>query len=475
MRTLRVYLWRFRWPLVIFLAALGIRLAYNHWIHPPQDFIYSDMGGYMNRATRLLEQPFGQFVDEAFYPVGTHYLLAGIMALFGKGNHVACATGWALMGALLAPIAYLMGGRLHGGPTWARQAHSIAPPTLAPNAADDAPERSTFERYTMACSVAQIGGLLVAVYYPLISYTGYFLSEIPFALFMSAAALFGLRLADAGRTRDALGLGVTAALGAMVRPQLLIAVAMALAFLVWRRNAFPAVRLRAVAIILLPIVAVIGASLALSEHHTGRATVLAQNGALNRAFGRCHNYEMRAHRSMFGPPAFGALHRRQQLEPDAWFTLAPAITPTLRVNGPMWDEDLLNDLADRCVERSGLLRQGYYALSHVVLLWGYNVAWPDMGLKPFRYHMRGWTRAHFIVFVFPCLIAMAMGASRRWPRHGLLTMYLWAMLLTVAMVMGSARLRAPYDLISIVLGLDIYARLAGRAHDWWQRRRRLAC
>jgi hypothetical protein len=173
---------------------------------------------------------------------------------------------------------------------------------------------------------------------------------------------------------------------------------------------------------------------------------------------------------MFGPPAFGALARYEQKHPDMLFKLRPAIDGRLKIDAPMRDEAALNALADRCVEASGLLLQGYYAVSHVVLLWGYHVAWPDMALAPFRFHMRGWTRAHLIVFVFPAFVGMAMGSNRRWPRHGILAMFLWSMLASVMLFMGAARFRVPYDPISIVLGLDVYGRAAVLLTRWWRGR-----
>jgi hypothetical protein len=465
MRRLFGWLWRYRWVLALFAGAFAIRLWWNHLVHQPQEFVFSDMASYVARAQRLVDAPFGTFADEPFYPFGTHYLLAACMLFWGKTNLVAAATYFALLSALLSPIAYLLAGRLHGGPEWSAEVH-------APRVGGAPPERD--EQMEMASAVARVAGMFIAIYYPLLSYTGYFLSEIPFALFLSLSVWLSLRMVDHGRVRDAVWLGIAVAIGAAVRPQLLVGFAMAALLVLWRRKSFPLVRVRHGLVIAIPIALVIGFSLLHSHHHTGRYSVLAQNGALNRAFGRCHNIEMRASNAMFGPPAFGALLRAEKRDPDIWIKLAPALGPKLRVKGFMWDEDELNALAQRCIEATGVPRQLYYALTHVVLLWGYHVAWPDMGQTPYRFYMRGWTRAHLLVFVLPALVALAMGANRRWPRHGVVGMYLWSMLLTVALVMGSARLRVPYDLIAIVLALDVYARLATRLTAWRRGRRAAA-
>jgi hypothetical protein len=256
-----------------------------------------------------------------------------------------------------------------------------------------------------------------------------------------------------------------------VRPQVLVGFAMLFLFILWRRKSFPELRVWKLGISWLPILAIIGFTLFHSHHHTGRASVLSQNGGLNRAFGRCHAIEIRARGSMFGPPALGALHRNEQADPNTWLKLRPAKGIHLSVKGRIWDEHLMNDLADECIAITGQGRQAYYAMSHILVLWGWNVGWPDGGQKPWRYHMRGWMRANLIVFLPPALIAMSVGLTRRSPRHGLIGMWIWSLFLTVALIMGEARLRTPYDVLLITLGLDMYARLASKLHPWWRRRR----
>lgn len=447
----RSWVWRHRWWLALTALGLAIRLVWVHHVHPPQTAMWSDMAAYVGRAERLVTDPWGPHPDEAFFPFGTHYLLALPMALFGPKAYVACATWWALLSAALVPVAYLLCGQLLGGSTWLRRAHR-----------GDEDEDDDLEGTNAA---ARAAGFLVAIDYPLFSYSGLFLSEVPFALFLTATALFGLRFVDGGRRADALGLGLCAALGATVRPQLLVGLALALLVIVWRRRAFARLSLPRLGVGLLPVVAVVGLSLVHSERHTGRATILAQNGGLNRAFGRCHAYEIVGQGGGFGPPAFGTLWRAERVDSDSWPKLDPAKSPTLAVPAPMWDEAAMNALADECIEETGLARQATYAMTHVALLWGFNVAWPHSEREPNRSYMRGWMRAH-LLFVPGMIVAMAMGASRRWPRHGVVAAFVWSLILVAMLVMGSARFRVPYDALIIVLALDVYARL----QRWWQSR-----
>ena len=49
----------------------------------------------------------------------------------------------------------------------------------------------------------------------------------------------------------------------------------------------------------------------------------------------------------------------------------------LHFDGHMWDSGPLYGMAAACVRRTGLLRQARYAFTHLVLLFAYNVMWPD--------------------------------------------------------------------------------------------------
>lgn len=458
------WLWRHRWPIGVMLLALGLRLWWNLGLHPPEDHVYSDMGGYVRRAERLVEDPWARRPDETFYPVGTHYFIALFLGLFGTLR--AAGVGLALVSTLGAPLAYFLVGRLHGGPDWSSRAHG---PGL--DAADEEVDEALEERHAMATTMARVAGSFIAIYVPLIGYTGFFLSEILFAVVLTASALLLLRLVDHGRRRDAWALGVVYALGLLVRPQIAVAAGLVFVWLLLRRRDFPRVGVAHLARVVAPMALVICYVLMLSAHHAGRSTPLAQNGGLNRAFGRCHAYEIRSYHSMFGPPAFGALHRQQQRDPNSLLPLAPAIDGKLQTLGYVWDEPELNALAERCVEASGLSRQAYYAVSHVILLWLFNGGWPDMGPFPVKGFMQGWTHAHLAVFVLPMLVAMVLGASRRRARLGLVSLYAWSMVLTVMLVMGSVRFRVPYDILSIALALHVYALGASRLTDWWASRR----
>src|SRR5688572_27932076 len=81
-----------RWLLGLTLAALTTRLSWVLWIHPPGDYIYSDMHKYVDRAQRLATLGFEPSTRELAWQVwGTHYLLAIPLWLFGTKNFAAAA------------------------------------------------------------------------------------------------------------------------------------------------------------------------------------------------------------------------------------------------------------------------------------------------------------------------------------------------------------------------------------------------
>ena len=100
------------------LAGVIVRIIWGLAIHPPLDYLYSDMGAYVERAQRLTVGA-GLQRSDAFFPPGTHVLLAAPMTLFGTeraglwaGAVLWCALSaaipfcaWRLARLLLTPAA----------------------------------------------------------------------------------------------------------------------------------------------------------------------------------------------------------------------------------------------------------------------------------------------------------------------------------------------------------------------------------
>ncbi|MBC8066926.1 MAG: hypothetical protein IAG13_01215, partial [Deltaproteobacteria bacterium] len=111
-RAIGAWLVRERWTIAVLLAALVVRLHWNLRVHPPADYVYSDMNGYVGRAAGLYNDLFGKREYSGFYPWGTHVLMYGIQKLLGKGDLRAVGLVFAVFSALTAMFGYLLARRV---------------------------------------------------------------------------------------------------------------------------------------------------------------------------------------------------------------------------------------------------------------------------------------------------------------------------------------------------------------------------
>ena len=414
-------------PIAVMLLALAVRLWWNLSVHPLLQFAYADMGGYLERARTSILFPDEPRPYFTLFPWGTHWLLSLVMRVFGRENGTALGAAYAVLGALA--VGYTC--------------------ALA-------------RRFTRSRGVALVVGAVLAVYYPWIALGGYALSEPPFALFLSATAFHGLAYADRGRRRDAWLFGVALALGAIFRPQILVALPLYGLHWLLRRRTWHRFRLRVIAPALVaPLALVTVVSAARVHFHTGAYGLIAANGPLNFAFGRCHATAITSvapdRKGGYSPPSLSGLAGYAAAHPDALFTLDPAMGATINVTGHMWDAAPMYTLAAECVHRTGAVRQVKYAASHLALLWFYNVAWPDVGQVPFRSYMETAQTAHNRLVLPAALWAMVLAFRRQRARAMLLALHVFGLLAVAMLYFGDPRLRAPYDGLLITLAASTYA------------------
>lgn len=440
--SLGTWLWKRRGLLLVTLAALAVRLVWNLRVHRPIDFAFSDMAGYLDRANLMLDKPATKGPWLTLFPYGTHYFIFAVKRLFGRDNATALGVAYAVLGALAVGYTYATAGRFIPR-AWARV----------------------------------VVGLVLIVYYPWISLGGYALSEIPFAVCVAASTFYGLRLADQGRRADAWRLGLALGLGAVVRPQILLAAVLLAVHVVFRRRAWRHFTAGLVVRAAAPLALLLALSSYRLHAQVGVWGLVSTNGPLNFVFGRCHNTGLDAvsasARGFFGPPPLGALLQYQKEHKDALFTLDPALGETLTIQGNMWDAAPNYALAARCVRKTGYFRQIKYAVTHVVLLWGYNAIWPDQGQKPrWREPMMSSLAAHNTFILPGAAVALLLSLRRRRARALLVAIQVWSLIFTSMLYFGDTRYRAPYDGLLILLAMTTYLdvlslpqRLRDRLHE----------
>lgn len=414
----------------ITLVALVIRLVWNLAIHPPEQFITSDMRSYWVQSNAMLNTPWQRDGSAIFFPYGTATLLTMVRLVFGAENHEALAIVYAFLGTLLVPLVFGLA-----------------------------------ERLTKSHHLPRMAAIVTCFYYPFISYGGYYLSELPFSVCATSTAFYSLRLADGGRRRDAWLLGLAFALGATFRPQLLASLPLLACLWLWRRKLWPVWPKAHWGRLLLPILLVSVLSIGRFHYHTGRWGFISGNSALNYAFGRCHASEIGSrtvgYAGSFSPPPLGFLEWRDLHRRDSFIRLDPALQKKIALQGVMWAPEIFEDLTQKCIRVTGYARQIRYAIVHVIMLWGFNNAWPDSAGGPLRFVMLGHLVAHNILFLAPVVILAIASFWRRFSRHALLALHLVALIGVAMLYFGDVRYRVPYDGILIVLALDGWRHVAG--------------
>src|SRR5262249_16933203 len=156
----------------------------------------------------------------------------------------------------------------------------------------------------------------------------------------------------------------------------------------------------------------------------------------------------------FGPPSLGALFAYEKEHHGSLLGMDPVFGETIAIQGHMWDEEPNREQAAKCIKKSGWRKQAKFAVEHVILLWAYNIIWPDQGQpKKWRLPMQISCLAHSIVLLPPAAIAMLLAFRKRRARIMLLALHVWSVVGMAMLYFGDTRYRAPYDGLIIVLAV----------------------
>lgn len=445
------WLWTQRWLLCIFLGALAVRLHWNLEVHPLGDYVYSDMNGYVQRAERMLRDFSKPHEYSAFFPFATHWMVAGILWLFDELDP-AISIWYALMGATTVAMAYAIARRVSPFPI-----------------------------------VAPAVGLIGILYYPHFSNGGYILSETPFCLCLTGAVLAVVRMADHGRRRDALLLGLFAGVGALFRPQILLSAAFVGIYWIIRRKALPNIKFKHLLISAIPLAMCLGLGVVHLHHHTERWGLISENGSFNLVMGRCHNSKIeslpdgKGHGKVhFRPPPLlqvvnaETAARRAGVEPG--MRMNAAFGDTFSYKGYIGDKKQHHEYIRRCIQKTGWGQQLAYSWDNMSLLWFHNIPWPDSGPKQWRPVAQWWNDQVLYWLMVPSWLGLfwVLVPGRRAAKRGLLSVQILALMLQSAIFFGGTRFRMPYDFVLIVLAVESYALVGWAAWTLLQRRRQSA-
>lgn len=399
--------------LCVFALAFAVRAWWALTIQRPIDAVWSDMAGYVLRAEQLLAGTVpGDPRIDTLWPWGTHTILAGEIALFGRHSVVGIALCHAAVGAIAAPCASALTARC------VRRRPRLA---------------------------ALLAGLLVAIWQPHFVYSGYFASEIWFTSASLLATVFLVRYSE-GRG-GALPAGICLGLSFVLRPQILLtALLVALVLgLVWLRGKdwIPRSR-RGVVMLLAPLLVMIGVSAVRLHHLTGRWGLISSNEPVQRVFGGTDVVRLEAHWTAPNGDRWTWWLNRATGE---------AATPSKIENfeGFIADPDIMNAIYVRRLANVGIGTRLRRRVDNVLCLLRQEITWPEsQATTPMRRKLqKTYASALFVV--------LAYALFGLWPlrRHRVVCLAVMAHLATLVFLAanyyGEPRYRVPYDPLLVVL------------------------
>lgn len=411
-----------------FALALVVRLVWVFRVQSPYGTVYSDMGGYVERAVNLLHGVNTGYPRlTALYPYGAHYFYAAVFGVFGFEH-------WNVISVVQAVVC--------AAPTWFFVLFA--------------------SRFFTRAWAPGLLGLVVAVWQPLVWCTGYFLSEVPYIALLYLNAWLCLRFVET--KRGGLWLGVTGAILFAVRPQFILTFGLlGLAYL-WsaRRRLFVRSTLVTGLRVLAPWALVLAFSIGRFHHLTGTWGLISENSQLNR---------------LFSDTTVGKVEGRW-LAPDGspWYF---AVTPPtkLRMNereivsiaGYFADPALLAPVREAHLRDRSMGWRIYRAFDNVRLLWDKNNPWPEE--ERARSGFRKLTQDGFNQVARWLVIPLAMLGlfvlKRRAPLF-VIVAHLVTLVILSMFFLPEARYRVPYDPFLILVAA------AGGHRYWTLARERLA-
>jgi hypothetical protein len=402
----------------LFFVALAVRLYWVEKINSPFDNIFSDMGGYVQRA---LQAAFGHGdpypIFNTLYPPGAHGVYAVEMRLLGWEHHDRFLVVNCMWGAVVAPCTMLLALRIV--------------PRLW---------------------VATLVGLVAAFWYPVVCFAGYFSSEQPYAGAIALSAWLLVRHLQTGK--NAIALGLASSVAYLVRPQIIMTLAaltLVGLYILWRRpRGAPKLRVGWLLVAggILTATVVYGAV----RYHAlcGRWGLISDNAAMTRLWADTNYGKVRAKyrdkdgrmlEFFFGSPPKGETGENRELYFDGYVG-DPVLLDKARRN-----EVHYMSASDRIVRW----------VKNVRLLFVDNSLWPDSDHLPktgWRHDWCEWTKK-LVLLLAPLVLLGIVSAIRR-PRTAVVVCaaHVVTMLIVAAFFYAEMRYRVPYDIFILLLALE---------------------
>jgi hypothetical protein len=391
--------------------ALAVRLYWVFRVQSPYAAIYSDMGGYVERANNLLNGIATSYPRlSALYPYGAHYFYAGEFAILGFHRQHLVSIAQAVLCASPTYFFVLFASRFF--------ARAWAPGLL---------------------------GVVFALWQPVVWCTGYFLSEVPYLAFLYLNAWLCLRFVETKRGGFALGL--TSAILFTVRPQFILTFALLSLAYLWseRSRLLSRPMLGGCARVLAPWLVVLVFSVGRYHHLTGTWGLISENGQLNRVFSDTTVGRVEAHWKAPDGSAWG-------------FTVVPPTKTRMNerdvvtLQGYIGDATLLAAVRAQHLQGKSMFWRIHRAFDNVRLLWDKNNPWPeeDGARAGLRKHLQDGFNGATRWVVIPLAMLGLVVLPRRAP-YVVVLAHLITLVVLSMFFLPEARYRVPYDPFLVLL------------------------
>jgi hypothetical protein len=407
---------RFRLAAVAcFTLALVLRVYFVRKVQDPGDAIVSDMQRYFNEAADIVlgrpEPP----LTAVCKPPGAAWLFALQMKLFGLKAYHPMALVQALFGAGAPVFSMLAARRIFR-----------APGLTGPLAV----------------------GLTVALWQPLLVFTGYFSSEVPFAFLLTLALWLWIRLLQTGK--GALAAGVVTALAYPIRPQIALTVALVVGLVLLSYKRFAFLGLRKAALFVAPVALSVLLCAGRYHHITGEIGLISNNNAVMSFFAST-NYQGVL---TVLPQKDGTMQAAGFQPPPR--TASEGFDPPFKIEGQYCDPRPLVQEKARILAQTPLTERLFRIGRNISYLAYRNPLWPESirastGVRHTLLVAGRYAGAYLLVPL--SLAGLALLAFRRNLGLEVAAMHILALLYTAAFYFGEQRYRVPYDPVLILLAV----------------------
>ena len=389
--------------------AVALRIGWVLQVQSPADAVYSDMAGYLGRALEWVSGAADTDRRWALYPPGTHVAFGIALWLLGRESLETLGIVLAVANAGVVPFAM-----------------AIARRTLSTPGA------------------AAAVGLVVACWPAQLVFAGYFSSESPYMLALTASVWLWVRFVQTGR--GPLVTGIVSCIAFSIRPPILLSCGLSLGWIVLRRRELPWLRWRPMLLLGLPFVAALGFSGQRFYSLTGEWGLISENAHIVQFFA--------------GTDFLRIETRDAEGNTTAWFSPPPmealGYTKIFRFEGWPADAATLERERERNLEGRGFAHRLLLLQRNIRLLALGNESWPEFqraGTGPRKLLLQGgsWLAVHAAIPL--ALLGMGALCFRKNPGLEVVALHIATSVATAAVYLGEIRYRVPYDGLLIVLAV----------------------